>query len=208
MARRFTVIFKDDITMLVYDVIYFEPKQIEEIKAIAAEYDKDALRKAEKYGIPISYLTDNQRNIVLEEKEKMLRSHSAEELKNKNIIQIGSHSLERILERIGSIEENVIIDLITRLKMTDAITQAQFKGFPSLSYSLIESGSPEKYTFAISFVISKRKVRFIKMITVHLNSDKLEKVHFRASEVNLDYYRKLANLKEQIIERNKKDDSE
>ena len=52
--------------------------QIEEIKAIAAEYEKDAIRKAKKYGIPLSYITDNQKNKVLEEKENItwrIRTH-------------------------------------------------------------------------------------------------------------------------------------
>ncbi|MDN4608186.1 hypothetical protein [Sporosarcina highlanderae] len=204
MAKRFTVIFKDGATMLIYDVIDFESKQIEEIKAIAAEYDKDAIRKAEKYGIPISYLTKNQKNNILEEKENILGSSSPEDLKYKKIVQIGSHSLDRILKRIGSIRDNVIIDLIGRVKATNAVTQAQFKGFPTLSYSLIENGDPQEYTFAISFVIAKSGVRFIKMITVHLKNNEPETVQFRASELNPDYYRKLANMKEWIIEHNKK----
>lgn len=194
--------------MLVYDVISFEPKQMEEIRAIAAEYDKDAIRKAEKYGIPLSYLTDNQRNHILEEKKIILGSKNPDELKRTNIIQIGSHSLARILERVGSLEDNIIIDLIEKVKMTDAVTQAQFKGFPSLSYSLIKNGDPKEYTFAISFVVTKSKVRFIKMITVHLKSDKSEKVQFRASDLNPDYYRNLAKMKEHIIEHNKRKDIE
>lgn len=204
LTRRFLVFFKGSVRLIVNDIINFEQDQITEIRGIAAEYEKDELQKGKKYGIPLSYITEDQKRDVLNEKHIVVDSKTSKELKDKKIIQIGFHSLERILKRVGSTEDNVIISLIDKVKTTDTVTEAQFKGFPTLSYTLIESADPEEYTFAISFVLGKKGRRFIKMVTVHLKKEEPEETEFRIGELNPRYLEKLANMKELIKEQMKK----
>lgn len=85
--------------------------------------------------------------------------------------------------------------------------KAQFKGFPTLSYTLIESGDPDEYTFALSYLVKSSGNRNIKMITVHLkNDDEQEQTEFRVAEFNPDYLASLADLKEFLEKEQKKKD--
>lgn len=211
MPKRFTVVFKRNVRMLVNDIIDFEKDQIDEIKSIASEYEQHSLQKGKKYGIALSYITEDQKNDVLSEKRIVVGSKSSQELKNKNIVQIGDHSLKRILKRVGSTKDNVIISLINRVKTTDTVTKAQFKGFPTLSYTLIENGDPDEYIFAISFIVTRKGRRFLKMVTVHLKDDdeeneqpKREETEFRIGDLNPKYLEQLANMREFIQEQEKK----
>lgn len=203
MTRRFPVLFKGNVKLIVNDIIDFEQDQINQIKGIAMEYEKEALQKGKKYGIPLSYITEDQKSDVLNEKHNVVDLKTSQELKDKKIILIGGHSLERILKRIGSTDDNVIITLIDKLKKSDTVTEAQFKGFPTLSYTLLENEDPDKYTFAISFVLGKKESRIIKMVTVHLKNNELEETEFRISDINAEYLAKLSNMKKLIQEQMK-----
>lgn len=45
LPKRFTVVFKRNVRMLVNDIIDFEKDQIDEIKSIASEYEQHSLQK-------------------------------------------------------------------------------------------------------------------------------------------------------------------
>lgn len=202
LTKRFLVIFKGNERLIINDVINFKQRQIDEIKGIASCYEKDLLQ-SKKYGISLSYITKSQGISVLKAKYNIINSKTSQELKDQKIIQFGKHSLERILQRVGSNEDNVIITLLDKIKSTDTVTVAQFKGFPSLSYTLIENGDPDEYTFAISFILRK-KSQFIKMVTVHLKTDEPQETEFRIGDFNKGYLEELTRLKRHLEEQSKK----
>ena len=72
-------------------------------------------------------------------------------LRREKKILIAIHSNIRILERLGSDELPVVISLIDRIINTDTVVKAQFKGHPTLSYTMAKSNDPDHYRLPISF---------------------------------------------------------
>ncbi|HBI05157.1 MAG TPA: hypothetical protein DDY49_14140 [Paenibacillaceae bacterium] len=156
MSRSFKVKFRDGKTLIISDIIKFEERQQEEIKAIAVDYTKANLCKYEEEGIDLSYLSEIQKETILNKKNRIVSGKTPDELQKKKIITMSLHSLKQMYERIGSNELTVILSLIDRIIHSDFVLKAQFKGYPTLSYTLMEKNDPDKFKFPVFF---SRKIK-------------------------------------------------
>jgi hypothetical protein len=118
------------------------------------------LRNA-KYGKDIE-LTEPQRLSVLDNKQRIIAIESNPRKK----VRFGEHSLTRIFQRVGSDSEPIIIGLIKRLILTDKVYKAQWKGYPHLTYTVMQINDPEEYKFSISFMFERCGENIINVITV------------------------------------------
>lgn len=196
----FSVRFKDNERLTITDIIIFEQKQKEEVRLIASDYTKDELLNNEKYGKELSYLTDTQKLTVVGTKDLIVSGISSKELFNKDIVQVAWHFNKRAAERIGSDDYKTIISLIDCLKTTDSVLKAQFKGYPSLSYTMIKNGDPTHSKYPISFLVRRDGNHRIKMITLspktsHSKSEPMER---RIAEDNEDLIKMFAEMKARL----------
>lgn len=199
---RFQVVFKDEDTLIINDIIAFEQKQKDEIKAIAREYTKVELKRDEKTGKELTYLTDPQKKTVLITKDAIVDGKTPEELRDQYIVNISLHSNVRILKRLGSDQVTIIIDLINRVKKVDSVKKAQFKGHPSLSYTTIQTTDPEEFELPISFTTVKGGGRSIKLVTVYYKDQPHEEMETRISqEIDSKTANGLEELKQKLKER-------
>jgi hypothetical protein len=78
---------------------------------------------------------------------------------------MGKHSIKRMFERVGFVSRDTIVIIIDRIKATNVVQKAQWKGFPQLSYTVKENGDPERYKISLSFKPVNGE-RYIRVITV------------------------------------------
>ncbi|PID14826.1 MULTISPECIES: hypothetical protein [unclassified Sporosarcina] len=166
MIKTFYVIFHDEKRLKVSDIISFEQPQVDEIIHIASQYTLRQLRREEKKGKDLSYLTPNQIAMVVSEKDQIVHDKSADELRLQGIVQAAEHSLVQMFERQGSDELPYVIDLINRVIDTDTVVKAQFKGHPTLTYTMMMASDPEHFKIPVSFVWESSGTRFIKIVTL------------------------------------------
>lgn len=192
--------FKDKKKLEISDIIVFESDQIEQIKAIALDFTRFQIQKVEKYGFDLSYLSDNQKQIIIDTKNGILEGKTSEELWDEEIVLVSLHSSERSLKRLGSNGFVKTIKLIDGLKKVDVVTKAQFKGYPTLSYTTMEDNDPEELKLPISFVKSRKMDRVIKIITV-VPKGEPEEMEATIAEINPA----MAEMMEKMKKRLKKD---
>lgn len=198
---KFLVLFSDGEKLIIKDIINFEQAQIYEIKGIAADFTKFQLRKVEKYGKDITYLTELQKQVVLNTKNRIVSGKTSAKLLDEEIIQVTLHTNERSLKRIGSDNQTTIISLVDKVKRTDIVVKAQFKGYSALSYTMMENNDPAEFKLPISFVWGFNKRRRIKMITVAPQNTEIEVMETSIAEINPV----MAEMLEKIKGRLKKD---
>jgi len=196
----FSVRFKDNESFLVKDIIIFEHPQKEEIRSIASDYTKDELRNNESKGKTLSCLTATQKSTVVGTKNLIVSGTSSKELLNKDIVQVSWHFNKRAAERIGSDDSATIISLIDGLRTTDTVTKAQFKGYPSLSYTMVKVGDPTMSQYPISFLVRGNGNHKIRMITLAPKSPNTPqgRMETRIGEDNQDLVKMLAKLKARL----------
>lgn len=165
MFYAFTVTFKDGQELNVIDVNQFEDPQISEINTIASKSTQSYM-KAQKYGEDIKTIEQKHKDAALIQKEEIVQSKSAKELYDKKIVKISIHSISRTFNRVGSIGRLTYIGLIEKIKKTDTVIKAQWKGYPHLSYTFTKDGDPEKFTFSLAFLLRETKKHKIRMVTV------------------------------------------
>lgn len=189
--------FRDGETLFISDIIEFEEKQQDEIKAIALDYTKVQLRKYEQEGKNLSYLTNDQKEVVLYTKNLILFGKTANQLSKEKIVVVSIHSLERLYERLGSDELSIIIDIIDRIFHTDFVLKAQFKGYSKLSYTLMEKSDPDKFKLPISFFRKINGLRYIRMITLTFKNSPPKKMTTRLAQ-DMDLLNRMDNFKQKI----------
>lgn len=165
MFYTFTVKFKDGQELKIIDINNFKDSQINEISEIASQWTQSHL-KAQKYGVDIGTVDETHKETVLGQKNAIVQPMSSEELYDKKIIKIATHSIKRTFQRVGTIGRTTYIGLIVRIKKTDTVIKAQWKGYPQLSYTFIEKGDPEEFKMPLSFLLRKSGNHSIKMVTV------------------------------------------
>ncbi|SFM15807.1 hypothetical protein [Salibacterium qingdaonense] len=195
---RFTVTFRDEETLVINDIILFEQDQIKEIRGIAADFLQSQLRREEKHGKDLSYITEKQKQTVIHYKDQIISGIPAAKLLDDEIIQVSLYSSERSLKRIRSNDRDTIIGLINRVKNTDTVTKAQFKGYPSLSYTTLEKENPEGMKLPISFVWGKKGNHVIKMITVAPRNVEGEAMETSITETNPETAAMLEEIKKRL----------
>lgn len=163
---RFTVYFSDTEELVIHDIIAFTQSQMDGIKQIASRYTKVQLRTIEKYGKDTKPLTESQKQTVLDNKNDILSGKTSKDLLEEEIVQVTLHSNKRSLERVGSNDETIFISLVDRLKKTNFVKKAQFKGYPELTYTTLEKGATDTIKLPISFKRMHNGNHTIKMITV------------------------------------------
>jgi len=197
---RFRVRFRDKERLVINDIIVFEDDQKGQIKAIALKFTKNQIQKDKRSGFDLTYLSDKQKQIIIDTKNDILAEKTSEELLDEDIVSVSLHSMERSLKRIGSNSLDSIIKLVEKLKKVDVVIKAQFKGYPTLSYTTMENHDPEEFRLPISFVKSKKMSRGIKILTV-IPKGQPERMEVSIAEVNpLN-----AKMFEEIKKRFKKD---
>ncbi|MBS4178817.1 hypothetical protein [Lederbergia citrea] len=208
MSGSFQVKFRDGETLVISDIIEFEEKQQDEIEATAGDYTKIQLRQFNQDGKDLSYLTDEQKKIVLRTKKLTVDGKTADQLWGQKIVSVSVHSNERILERLGSDELSVIISIIDRIINTDFVIKAQFKGYPALTYTLMKSDDPEKFKFAVSFKRKNKGHYTLQIVTLTFKNSPHNKMTTRLiQDANLlnrmeDFKRKLKDAVNKEIKDN------
>jgi hypothetical protein len=201
------ICFKDREIVCLKEIITLERDQIDEIRSWASDYELSRL-KQKKYGLTLSYLTDTQKTVVLSTKNSIMAGKTGQEMKDEKTVKISEHFVERLSQRIGSDKKAIIIQLIEKVRDTNIVNKAQFKGYPHLSYTVTKNGDPDEYTFAIAFMrLSSGKHR-IQIITVHLKNDEPEETEWRVSEYNDEYAKTLAKLEKFVRENDFKDEKQ
>src|SRR5699024_1992814 len=147
MFNTFTVKFKDGQKLEIIDINDYKEPQINEISEIAIRWRKRRL-KSQKNGFDILTIEESHKENVLKQKEEIVESRTSEELYVQKVIKISSHSIERTFQRIGSVGRATYIGLIDRIKRTDTVIKAQWKGYPQLTYTFAEKNDPEKFMAA------------------------------------------------------------
>lgn len=162
----FLVRFRDGEQLVMNDIITFDDKQIAELQSVAFRYTKFEIRKIEKYGVDLSYLNEQQKQVIINTKNCIVQGKSNSELLDDDIVQVSLHSVERSLKRLHSNSQAQIINLVEKLKEVDVVLKGQFKGYPSLSYTTMKQGDSDSFKLPISFVRNKQSAQAIKIITV------------------------------------------
>lgn len=200
---RFLVRFKDKERLVINDIIAFDDDQMDQIKAIALDYTKLQIQKVENYGFDLSYLSNQQKQIIIDTKNDILSDKTSEALLDEDIVLVSLHSIERSLKRLGSNNLDRTIYLVDKLKKVDVIIKAQFKGYSTLSYTTMENHDPDEFILPISFVIGKKMDRVIKIITVIPKVQLKEREEMEASIAELDP--NMAEMMEKLKKRLRKD---
>lgn len=91
----FVVKFKDGEQLIIDDIVEFEKDQINQILSIAIQYTVQELQD-ERYGKDLDYLTDTQKQTVLDVKDSIVGGVSSEQLYNNKVVRLGKHSWESI----------------------------------------------------------------------------------------------------------------
>ncbi|GGH76468.1 hypothetical protein JOD43_002058 [Pullulanibacillus pueri] len=164
MAKRFLVKFRDGKRIRIDDVISFEARQISEIQNIASNHTKEEL-KSEPEGKDLSYLTKQQKQTVINFKNRLVAGKTSEELRKQKIVSVTLHFTERTLEREGSNQLPIIIGLIDKIVAVDSVLKAQFKGYSTLSYTTAIQNDPDHYKLPITFKLYRDR-RQVRMITI------------------------------------------
>ena len=162
----FLVRFRDNEKLVMNDIITFDNKQIAELQSVASRYTKFEIRKIEKHGRGLSYLNEQQKQVIINTKNRIVQGKSNSELLDDDIVQVSLHSAERSLKRLHSNSQAQIINLVEKLKEVDVVLKGQFKGYPSLSYTTMKQGDLDSFKLPISFVKNKQSAQAIKIITV------------------------------------------
>ncbi|MGJ3222147.1 hypothetical protein [Geobacillus sp. CAMR5420] len=157
--------FKDEKRLTIDEIIVLEKRQIEQIRKIAAEYTMEELQEFEEYGKDLEYLTDEQKQTVLDVKNSIVGGIPSEQLYKNKVVRPGRHSLKRMFERVGSDSVEIIISIIDKIKEADTVQKAQWKGFPQLSYTLRKNADPEQYKISLGFAAVNNQRRII-IVTV------------------------------------------
>jgi hypothetical protein len=165
MFYTFTVTFKDEQELDMMDFNKFDDPQIKEINGIASQYTETHI-KALKYGFDIEAIEQHHKETILDRKNDIVYSLSSKELYDEKIVKISTHSIGRTFQRVGTIGRSTYIGLIDRIKKTDSVIKAQWKGYPQLSYTFIEEGDPEEFKFPLSFLLRRSGDHRIKVVTV------------------------------------------
>lgn len=172
MCYLFEVTFRDKEVIEIEEVFEFNEDQKNQLMKIASETIKSRLNR-EKYGTDI-ILLEYQKKVVLDLKEEILIDYSSEYLYSNQIVCFGKHPLKRILERVGSDSKATIIYVVDKLKLSDTVYKAQWKGYPQFTYTLISKEDLEKYKLTICFENLKEVNPNIRMITIsNIEVDKL-----------------------------------
>lgn len=201
MSNRFTVQFRDGNKLKINECISFEPRQIDEVITLALEYTQEQLQHYEQEGADLSYLTELQKKEIINHKNNIIASRSIQELRDKNIVRLSKHALQRMLEREGSNELTAIINLIRRVIASNSVLKAQFKGFPQLAYTLFDSRDSDQYKLPVSMqpTLTSRK-KFLKVITLIPKDVPPKNMVVRISE-DEEITQKMEILKKKLTER-------
>ncbi|WP_164667747.1 hypothetical protein [Virgibacillus doumboii] len=170
MTRRFTLTFQDFEDLEFFDILSLEDKQINEVLAIASQHTKKQLQEYETKGFDISYLTVPQKHRVIVSKNRVVFKRSPDELRRQKRVVVTLHSQQRVLERVDSNELETILDIIQRIIDSDKVLKAQFKGYSSLSFTLIKDGDPALYKLPISFKWIKGRRQILSVTVTHRNA--------------------------------------
>lgn len=203
MAKTFIIAFKNNETLRINDILRFEQKQIDEITAIAIDYTKEQLRDFEEEGKDLSYLTTSQQKLVVRTKNSIVAGKTSGELKKEKIVLISLHSNHRMLERLGSDELSVIISLVDKIVDSDMVLKAQFKGHPTLTYTMAKSNDADEFKLPISFQWKAGGGRIIKMITLTFKGAPPKKLANKIVQ-DSDTAQRMAEFKRKLVEQSKK----
>lgn len=182
--------FRDEKQLEVIDVNQFAAPLVEEIQGIAAYWTQSELQSTKEEVRDLECITEDNKQVVIDNKNRIMQPHSSSYLHDKKIVHVTFHSLERIFQRVSSIGRGTFIDLIDRIRATNNIAKAQWKGYSTISYTLTEIGDPEEYKFPMSLILKSNPNKDrINIITV-----------IKLSDDNDDHNRKAEQMEQRIFD--------
>jgi hypothetical protein len=162
-------------TLTVNDILRYSTEQIRILREYSANKKiEDVIKLASGKKVPLR--KPLQINQILSHKATIFVSNDYDLLKN-NIILFEGHVIDRILLRVensGLIipREDVVISLVGKLRDTDDVDEnAEFKGYPTLAFTLFKKADKEKFRISISFKSSGKKIKAVTL--TNINIDKL-----------------------------------
>ncbi|KIV52283.1 hypothetical protein AM501_02410 [Aneurinibacillus migulanus] len=167
------IIFKDGFYIKILDFNQLTQSQIERIRRVASLKTRREWLEA-KEGVKID-LEEEQRSHAIYTKDVCFEGKTAIEVLLSDLVEFKIHASKRTAWRIANHDPDSPLSIETKLKVIDAIIrseevakQAEWKGYPQLSYNFISDIDGEQVNIVLSFREN------ICLVTVYGKSQKRE----------------------------------